>query len=124
MLKTNLKASETLIQDKNKTIESLRSELNTVQSELQQKNSFSFFGIMVSKTGYDSIMWAIIIGLIVALVFMFIAFRRSFAVTVQTKKDLNEVKDEFEDFRKKALKSKEEAVRQLFDELNKYKNKK
>jgi hypothetical protein len=123
-LKTNLKSSKVLIEEKNKSIESLRSELNTSQSELKQKNSFRFFGIMVSKAGYDSIMWTIIIGLLVSLAFMFAAFRRSFAVTSQTRKDLTEVKDEFESFRKKALKSKEEAVRQLYDELNKYKNKK
>ncbi len=123
-LKTNLKSSENLIQEKNKTIESLRSELNTTQSELKEKNSFGFFGIMVSKTGYDTIMWSIIIGLLIALGFLFIAFRRAYVVTGQTRKDLNDVKDEFEDFRKKALKSKEEVVRQLYDELNKYKNKK
>jgi hypothetical protein len=123
-LKVNLKTAKDLIDEKTKSIESLRSELNTAQADLKQKNSFGFFGIMVSKGGYDTIMWSIIIGLIIALGFMFAAFRRSFAVTAQTKKDLNDVKEEFESFRKKALKSKEETVRQLYDELNKYKNKK
>jgi hypothetical protein len=123
-LKTNLKSSEVLILEKNKTIESLKSEVNSLQSELEQKNSFSFLGIMLSKKGYDSIVWFIIIGLLIVIGFVFAAFRRSHAVTSQTKKDLVEVKDEFENFRKKALKSKEEAVRQLYDELNKYKNKK
>jgi len=123
-LKTNLKSSDALIQEKTKTIESLKSEVNSLQSELEQKNSFSLLGIMLSKKGYDSIMWSIIIGLLVVIGFVFAAFRRSHVVTAQTKKDLIEVKDEFENFRKKALKSKEEAVRQLYDELNKYKNKK
>jgi hypothetical protein len=120
-LKTNLKTSTDIIAEKTKTIETLRTELNSAQSDLLSKNSFKFFGIMVSKTGYDSIMWTIIIGLIVGLGFMIAAFRRAFAVTSQTKKDLLEAKDEFENYRKKALKSKEETVRQLYDELNKYK---
>lgn len=123
-LKANLKASKDLVQEKTALIETLQSDLNTSQSELLKKNSFSFFGIMVSKAGYDSIMWSIIIGLLVCLGFMIAAFRRSFSVITQTKKDLNDIKDEFEIYRKKALKSKEEAVRQLYDEINKYKNKK
>jgi hypothetical protein len=123
-LKTNLKASKDLVQEKTALIESLQSDLNISQSELKKKNSFSFFGIMVSKAGYDTIMWSVILGLLVGLGFMIALFRRSFTVISQTKKDLNDIKDEFEIYRKKALKSKEEAVRQLYDELNKYKNKK
>jgi hypothetical protein len=123
-LKTNLKASKDLVQEKTALIESLKGDLNISQSELLKKNSFSFFGIMVSKAGYDSIMWSIILGLLVGLGFMIVLFRRSFTVISQTKKDLNDIKDEFEIYRKKALKSKEEAVRQLYDELSKYKNKK
>lgn len=123
-LKVNLKNTKETIDSKNKEIDSLNAEVSTLKTELKEKNSFSLLGIMLSKSAYDSIMWSIIGGLLLALGFMFAAFRRSYAVTLQTKKDLNEVKDEFENFRKKALKSKEEAVRQLFDELNKYKSKK
>ena len=120
--KSNLNSAIRSVQVKNSTIDSLGRENLALKTQLNEKNSFSFFGIMVSKSGYDSIMWAIISGLIVALALLFLAFKRSFAVTVQTKKDLIDVKEEFESFRKKALKSKEEAVRQLYDELNKYKN--
>jgi len=123
-LKANLKTTKDLVQEKITDIETLQSEINTAQEELKKKNSFSLFGIMLSKTGYDSIMWSVIIGLLIAIGFGFVAFRRSYSITLQTKKDLNDVKEEFESFRKKALKSKEEAVRQLFDELSKYKNKK
>lgn len=110
--------------EKCRIIDSLRSDLNSVQMELKEKNSFGLLGIMVSKTAYDSIMWTIIAGLLVALGLMFAAFKRSYAVTNQTRREINEVKEEYEEFRKKALKSKEEAVRQLYDELNKYKNRK
>jgi hypothetical protein len=123
-LKSNLYTAEKLVVEKNKSIESQNTDLKALQEELARKNSLSFFGIMVSKSVYDTIMWSIIIGLLVAIGFLFAAFRRSYSVTVQTKRDLNDIKDEFENFRKKALKSKEEAVRQLYDELNKYKNKK
>jgi hypothetical protein len=122
-LQTDLKTASSQIQQKNRDIEAMQADLGNVRSELKEKNSFSFFGILVSKSGYDSIMWGIIIGLLVALGFAVAAFRRSIAVTNQTRKDLEEIKLEFEAFRKKALKSKEEAVRQLYDELQKYKGK-
>lgn len=123
-LKSKLGIAENKIKSQSEKIESLESAISTAQSELKFKNSFSFFGILVSKAAYDTIMWSIIIGLIVLLGFLFVAFRRSFAVAAQIKKDLDEAKEEFEEYRKKALKSKEEAVRQLYNELNKYKNKK
>jgi hypothetical protein len=123
-LKSDLNVTKTLLKNKTELIDSMQTELNLMQAEIRKKNSFGFLGIMVSKTAYDGIMWAIIAGLIVCLGIMLGAFRRSFSVTAQTKKDLNDVKEEFELYRKKALKSKEEAVRQLHDELNKFKNKK
>ncbi len=122
ILNTNLSSIRELADEKSEAIKSLQAELNAAQQEVKEKNSFKFLGFMVSKAGYDSIMWSIIAGLVVALGVMLAAFKRSYAVTNQTKKDLNEVKDEYENYRKKALKSKEEAVRQLYDELNKYKN--
>ena len=121
-LKNDLKTSNNTVSEKSTEITSLQEELKNLQGKLDQKNSFAFLGFLVSKKAYDTIMWTIIISLFVALGIMIFAFRKSFAVTSQTRKDLNEVKDEFENFRKKALKSKEEAVRQLYDELNKYKN--
>jgi len=121
-LNTNLASIKELADEKNESIKSLQAELNVAQQEVKEKNSFKFLGFMVSKAGYDSIMWSIIAGLVVALGVMLAAFKRSYAVTNQTKKDLNEVKDEYENYRKKALKSKGEAVRHLYDELNKYKN--
>ncbi len=121
-IKKDLNSAQNMIQAKVEIIDSVEAELTTVRTQLEAKNSFSLLGLMVSKKTYDSIMWGVIISLVVAFGIMFAAFRRSFSVTSQTKKDLTDVKDEFEDFRKKALKSKEEAVRQLYDELNKYKN--
>lgn len=123
-LKSNFSTVKAQLDQKSATIEGLRTELSNAQTGLLEKNSFSLLGIMLSKAAYDSIMWSIIIGLLVALGFLAAAFKRSYSVTAQTKKDLNEAKEEFESYRKKALKSKEEAVRQLYDEINKYKNKK
>ena len=75
----------------------------------------------MNKIAYDAVMWTIRSALLILAGFLFLLFKRSYKVTRQTKKDLQELKDEFEDFRKKALKSKEEAVKMIYDELKKYK---
>jgi len=117
--------NQLITQNKTNQIDSLDNLLaetnNKLASVLKEKNSLKFFGMLMSKQLYDTVMWIIIISLLTLLGFLFILFKRSHAVTRQTKKDLDEIKTEFEDFRKKALKSKEDAVRMIYDELKKYK---
>jgi hypothetical protein len=99
-------------------LENTNSELSAV---LKDKNSLRLLGILMNKKAYDAVMWTIVGSLIILAGFLFLLFKRSYTVTRQTKKDLQELKDEFEDFRKKALRSKEEAVKMIYDELKKYK---
>ena len=124
-LRGNIYTNSTLITEKTILIDSLNLQLKATNEKLTtaltEKNSFRFLGILVSKTTYDAIMWVIILILLTALVFLFLLYKRSFIVISQANKDLEETRLEFEDFRKKALKSKEDAVRVIFDELKKYK---
>ena len=124
-LRGNIYTNRTLLEEKSNLIDSLNLQLKTTNEKLTtaltEKNSFRFLGILVSKTTYDAIMWVLIFVLLSALVFLFLLYKRSFIVISQAKKDLDETRNEFEDFRKKALKSKEDAVRVIFDELKKYK---
>ncbi len=116
---------QSVISQKTYQIDSLANELkktnNILANVVKEKNSLKLFGFQVSKQAYDAIMWLIIIGLLALVGFLFMLFKRSNTITIRTKTDLQEIKDEFEDFRKKALKSKEEAVRMIYDELKKYK---
>ena len=94
--------------------------LNTVTKE---RDTIKLLGITLNKKLYKSIMWTIIGFLVFALVMFIILFKRSNIVTVRSKNDLQELKEEFESFRKKSLVREQQLVRKLYDEVLKYKNK-
>jgi glutamyl-tRNA reductase len=68
-------------------------------------------------------MWLLAGILTFFMVLFVILYKRSNAVTVSTLKDLEEIRDEFENHRKRALERQEEVVRKYHAELNKYKSK-
>jgi LPXTG-motif cell wall-anchored protein len=124
-LHSEILETKRILSVKNSEIDSLKSGMQFVKDQLNtvnnEKNSIGFMGINMSKTGYNSLMWFIIIGLAVLLIIFIALFKRSNIVTSQTKTDLRELKDEFEAFRKRALEREEKIVRKYHDELSKYK---
>ena len=109
-----------------------RSDIASLQNTLQQlteerdlaiknKNSLSFFGIQMNKAFYNSLMWIIILALVVLLVILFLMFKRSFIVTRQTTKDLEEIKEEFETYRQQSRERYEKLVVQHHQEVLKLK---
>ncbi len=87
------------------------SENNAQTREIQEKldvsiknqESIGVFGVMLHKNTYTLIMSTIILGLLVLLAFVFLMFKRSHNITSKTKKDYEELKQEFETHRKNAL---------------------
>ena len=63
--------------------------------------------------------WSIVILLLIALLVFIFQFKNGKVVASQAKTDLSKLQDEFEEFRKKALKREQEMMRKLQDELNK-----
>jgi hypothetical protein len=106
-------------------IDSLKSEVAKITEKhdamYKEKNSLRFLGILMSKGGYNSLMWTIVVVLMVFLFIFVVLFKRSNVVTVQTKQDLEELKEEFESHRKRALEREEKLARQYMNELKKYK---
>ena len=109
-----------------------QSDMAVLQENLQQtsedrdlaiknKNSLSFLGIQMNKAFYNSIMWIIIIALLVLLILLFLMFKRSFVVTRQTTKDLEETKGEFESYRQQSRERYEKLVVQHHQEVLKLK---
>jgi uncharacterized membrane-anchored protein YhcB (DUF1043 family) len=124
-LKKDLKTNQIVIQKKDSELDSLKKELTATKQDLEtstrEKNSFRLLGVLMSKSAYNSLVWLIILGLSVLLGILLLLFKRNSYVTVQTKKDLTELKDEFESFRKRSLEREEKMARKHLDELNKYK---
>lgn len=109
----------------NSEIESLNSKLqettNNLNTVTEEKDSISFFGALISKGTYNFILWAIIFGLLLLLLFFIYRFRNSNFLTQQAKSALADLEEEYENHRRRALEREQKISRQLQDELNKQK---
>lgn len=111
----------------NRRIDSLINNLEATKSDLNEmtrtKNSISLLGIEVNKVPYNAVMWIIIAVLLFLLVSGYLAFKQTRAATIRTKKDLDELKEEFEDYRTKARLEREKTALKHFNEIKKLKEK-
>jgi preprotein translocase subunit SecF len=130
----SLNAAKREISQLEASLASTRSDMASLQNTLQQiteerdlaiknKNSLSFIGIQMHKAAYNSIIWIIILALVVLLVFLFLMFKRSYVVTRQTTKDLEEIREEFESYRQQSRERYEKLVVQHHQEVLKLKGK-
>lgn len=105
------------------TIDSLNGKLSTTQGNLddvtRSKNSIIFLGMEVEKGTYNTIMWSIIIALLLLLVIGSLVFKRNQNVVNNRTKDLEDLKAEFEAYRKTSREAREKMALQHFNELKK-----
>lgn len=108
-------------------IDSLISSLEATRSDLNEmtrtKNSIRLFGKEVNKVPYNAIMWTIIAVLLFLLVTGYLAFMQTRNVTTRTQKDLDELREEFEDYRTKTRLEREKTALNHFNEIKKLKGK-
>lgn len=123
--KKELNSTYDVINGQKKSIDSLKMALNESSGKIEglskEIESVSLFGILIEKGTFKTILFSII-GVLAAFLLLFISkFKRSIAVTNQTKLSYKELDEEFESHRKKALEREQKVRRQLQDELNKQK---
>lgn len=115
----------TQISTQQSEISGLKSQLASTNDNLTQttreKESISFFGNLVKKGIYKSIMWSIVGVLTVLLLTFIYKFRNSNIVTQEARASLSDLEEEFEQHRRRALEREQKLSRQLQDELNKKK---
>jgi uncharacterized membrane-anchored protein YhcB (DUF1043 family) len=106
-------------------IDSLQKSLETSKTELEEKtrtkNSIGLLGIELNKVTYNTIMWSVLGVLVFLLVSGYLTFRQNRSVTLKTKKDLNDLKAEFEEYRKKTRLEREKTAIDHFNEIKKLK---
>lgn len=99
--------------------------INTISIErdkaINERDSITLLGITMHKTAYNSVMWTLIAGLLFLTGFMFLVLKRALAVTRNSKIDLEDIKREFENFRKVAHENKEKLILSHFNEIKKLK---
>lgn len=117
---------ERLLKTEKDNIKKTEQLLSKTQLDLEEankkENSISLFGLQVSKTSYNLILWSMILVLLVSLSYFVIKFLRSNILTKEAQENLEEVASEFEQHRKKTLEKEQKLRRQLQDEINKQRN--
>ena len=112
-----------LAESKNREIDSLNSTLSAREKELQEmttfRNSIRLFGIEVDKRTYKGIMWLVIAILSIILISGFLSYKRNRIVTHNTRKEFEDLKKEFEAYRKASREAREKMSMAHFNELKK-----
>ncbi len=105
------------------SIDSLNSSLAATKTNLddmtKSKNSIKVLGIELNKVAYNSVMWSIVGVLVALLVIGFLVFKRNLSVIINLKKELRELKEEFEAYRKTTREAREKMSMAHFNELKK-----
>jgi uncharacterized membrane-anchored protein YhcB (DUF1043 family) len=103
--------------------DSLLLSLETTKVQLEEitetKESMGFLGFEVNKNIYNSIMWALIAGMLFLLLIGYLVFNKNRSTTTNTKKDLEDLKLEFEAYRKTSREAREKSDMAHFNEIQK-----
>jgi hypothetical protein len=90
-------------------IDSLQKSLEAAtlnyESATRTKNSIRVLGIEVGKVAYNSVMWILVAVLLFLLITGYLVFRQNRVVVTGTRKDLEELKAAFEDYRTKTTRA-------------------
>lgn len=127
LIEAKIKVNDLLIRTLvlNSRIDSLENSLSDTQTALEEvtdtKNNISVLGLDLNKSLYNSIMWITVAVLLSLLSFGFLAFKRVIIVSSQTKKELEDMKIEFEAYRQKTREAREKMSMEHFNEIKRLK---
>lgn len=107
----------------NTQLSEINTELSSVRENLEvaeaARDNFSFLGFAIHKSAYNSLVWSIIGGLTLALLFFLYQYFQSHRVVQKARKDLEETVEEFENHRRNTLERERKLKRELVDAMNK-----
>lgn len=106
-------------------IETLKSDLERAKNERDQairtKDALSFLGINLNKALYNTIMWVVVLALAAIAIILFLLFKRTHLITNHTKKELENIQEEYETYRKSSREKYEKLVVNHHNEIMKLK---
>ncbi len=111
------------LESRDADIDSLGILLEDARDEMRlavrNRDSIGFLGIAMHKTGYNMLVWIIIAGLSFLLVLGFGIFRRNRNLMYKALEDIDELKEEFEGYKKRSRDLREKLVIEHFNEIKK-----
>lgn len=108
----NEQQAQELVQIEN-NLEQTNTDLEKAE---KSKDEFTWLGMRIQKDSYQKVVYGIIILLGLLLVFLIFRYRKNKAETIESKKNLDQMGAEFDEYRKKALETQQKLGRQLQDE--------
>lgn len=107
----------------NKQVNSLQDDVTMKEESLAdqayQIENMSFLGMDMTKTGYKSLSWAIIIALIIVVIVLYMRFTSANKVTQSTRSDFSALTSEFEEHKQRTREKETKLKRELQTEINK-----
>lgn len=96
------------------------SELITInQMLIQDSANVSLFGMAINRETYSVFLWTMFLGLLLFSFVMYYRFKKANEITESSKMVLQELEDEYENFRRVCIEREQSLRRQLFDEIKK-----
>ena len=96
------------------------SDLITVnQMLIQDSANVSLFGMVINRDTYSVFGWTFFLGLLLFSIAMYYRFKKANEITESSKMVLQELEDEYENFRRVCIEREQNLRRQLFDEIKK-----
>jgi hypothetical protein len=121
--RTEINILKSTARERDLTIDSLNTSIVAVKTDLDKmtktKNSIRLLGIEINKLAYNAFMWTLLAILAGILAIGFLAYKRNYTVTAHTKKEIEELKKEFEAYRKASREAREKMSMAHFNELKK-----
>ncbi len=118
-LQNQIIEQKTRTESQKATIDSLQISLSSMKETISQRDNISFLGMSIEKGTYNLIVWSIIIVLALLLLFFIQRYKSNFQIAKESKNAADEIREEFEQHRKKAMEREQKLKRDLQDELNK-----
>ncbi len=111
------------ISDRDNQIESLQAELNGTKETLtkteSERDSIRFLGIPMSKGAYSSMVWGLVAVLLLVAGFLFTRTRAAVGEAAANRKMHDDLQEDYDAYKKRALEREQKLKRELQDELNK-----
>jgi hypothetical protein len=114
----------TLLQNKVDSIQSVLQKSNDNLAEVTRtKNSISLLGIGINKNIYNGLVWSLLLIMAGLLFFGYRIFKKNRIVTLNAIRELEDLRIQFEEHKKKARIERERMSTEHFNELRKLKGK-
>lgn len=119
LLHEQITAQNATINNQQASNDSLNQALDETKELLSKGDTISFLGLSIEKGTYHFIVWSIIIVLAILLLFFVQRYKSNSQTAKDSRDAAEELREEFEQHRKKAMEREQKLKRDLQDELNK-----